>query len=136
MKPSSGTSEEALVFSRYTMSAMFKKDADRRRYLNKEFTNNLKRNLAYRNLLYFVNKGCPLGRYNRVVVPRCAVVKIRETFPSEEYTRVLRMFNLRLENWAERVDFDTLNTFETCFIPLEYDLCLSNCQKYVHVMFI
>ena len=74
--------EETLTFSRYTMSAMFRTDAERQRYYKKDFTNNLKRHLAYRNLLYYINKGCPLGRYNRVVLPRCVVVKIRETYPS------------------------------------------------------
>ena len=74
--------EEALTFSQYTMSAMLRTDAERQRYYKKDFTNNLKRHLAYRNLLYYINKGCPLGRYNRVVLPRCVVVKIRETYPS------------------------------------------------------
>ena len=37
--------EEALTFSRYTMSAMFRTDAERQRYYKKDFTNNLKRHL-------------------------------------------------------------------------------------------
>lgn len=42
------------------------------------------RYLAYRNFSRFVWK--ILGKRNRRVIPSCAVLKIRKTFPSEQYT--------------------------------------------------
>ena len=76
--------EQGLEFSRYTMASMIKKKSDRDEYLNKPFTNRLKRNLAYINFLVFLNKGYTIGRYNRVVIPSCVVLKIRQTFPESD----------------------------------------------------
>ena len=54
---------------------------------SREFDSGLKRHLCYRNFLVFVNKGVPLGKGNRVVLPRCVVNKIRGRHPdhSEHY---------------------------------------------------
>ena len=42
------------------------------------------RYLAYRQLVWWGWNH--LGRYRRVVLPSCAVNKIRDVFPSDEYT--------------------------------------------------
>ena len=78
------TDDEGLDYSRYVMASMIKNDIEREKYLNKPFTNSLKRNLAYRNFLVFLHKGTPLGRHNRVVLPRCVVQCIREKYPDED----------------------------------------------------
>ena len=53
----------------------------RQENIKKEFTNRLKRNICYRNVLVIANKGCPLGRYNRFVIPRCVVNQITLKYP-------------------------------------------------------
>ena len=87
--------EESLGFSRMMMASMIKNQSERDRYINKIFTNGLKRNLCYRNFLIFINKGCPLGRHNRVAIPRCVVVMIRQAFPEERGLYTLSMYRTR-----------------------------------------
>ena len=69
------------TYNRLILASTIKSETARQQYLSKEFTNRLKRHLAYRTYLVIVNNSCPLGRYNRVVIPRCVVSKIREKYP-------------------------------------------------------
>lgn len=39
--------------------------------------------MAYRQFLCWVRRGQPLGKKHRVVLPACAVLKIRKSFPEE-----------------------------------------------------
>ena len=73
-------SDDSLTY-RLILASTIKSETARQQYLSKEFTNRLKRHLAYRTYLIIVNNSCPLGRYNRVVIPRCVVSKIREKYP-------------------------------------------------------
>ena len=61
-------------------------EAARQEYLDKEFSNRLKRHLAYRTFLLVVNKNCPLGRYNCVVIPQRVVSRIRHAYPESDST--------------------------------------------------
>ena len=74
-------SDDSLTYNRLILASTIKSETARQQYLSKEFTNRLKRHLAYRTYLVIVNNSCPLGRYNRVVIPRCVVSKIREKYP-------------------------------------------------------
>ena len=56
----------------------------RQEYLSKEVTNGLKRHMLYRNFVLVMSRGYPLGKNNRVVLPRCVVEKIREKYPESE----------------------------------------------------
>jgi hypothetical protein len=88
--------DESLTYNRLILASMIKSDGARQNYLAKEFTNRLKRNLAYRTFLVIVHNGCPLGRYNRVVIPRCVVAQIRQKYPEESeslYTGFLEVQN-------------------------------------------
>ena len=79
-------SNDSLICNRLILASTIKSEAARQEYLNKEFSNRLKRHLAYRTFLLVVNKGCPLGRYNRVVIPRCVVSRIRHAYPESDST--------------------------------------------------
>ena len=80
-------SDEGLQYNRLIFASLIKDTASREKFLGREFDNGLKRHLCYRNFLVFVNKGVPLGKGNRVVLPRCVVNKIRGRYPdhSENY---------------------------------------------------
>ena len=72
--------EEGLEYNRLIYASHIKDDLARKKYLDRTFDNCLKRHLCYRNFLVIVNKGSPLGRNNRVVIPRCVVSRIREQY--------------------------------------------------------
>ena len=46
-----------------------------------ELNNALKKNLAYRNFVVYMNRNIPMGRHNRVVLSRCVVLKVRQAYP-------------------------------------------------------
>ena len=77
-------SEEGLQYNRLILASMIKNNASRQKYLDREFDNTLRRHLCYRNFLVFVNKGQPLGKNNRVVLPQCVVEKIRNKYPDPD----------------------------------------------------
>ena len=78
-------SEEGILYSRDLIAAHITNSAEKNQYLSVKLTNALKRNIAYRNFMLYVNKYIPLGHRNRVVLPRCVVLKIRQTFPDANH---------------------------------------------------
>ena len=76
-------SDEGLQYNRLIFASLIKDFVARKQFLDREFDNRLKRHLCYRNFLVFVNRGQPLGPNNRVVTPRCVVLKIRERYPDQ-----------------------------------------------------
>ena len=78
------TSEEGLQFSRIIETTNIVNPWLKQRYLSQEFTNNLKRNMSYRNFVVWINQHIPMGRGNRMVIPRCVVLKIRQLYPDEQ----------------------------------------------------
>ena len=52
------------------------------KYLEQVFDNGKRRHLCYRNLIIFMNRGQPIGRKNRVVLPQRVVAKIRGRYPN------------------------------------------------------
>jgi hypothetical protein len=55
----------------------------KRRELKKTLTNKSYRYLAYRQFVYWVNSWKNLGKGVRIVIPSCAVNKIRECYPED-----------------------------------------------------
>ena len=62
-------------------ASLIKNNSARQKYLDKSFDNGMKRHLCYRNFLAVVNRGQPLGRGVRVILPRCVISKIRQQYP-------------------------------------------------------
>ena len=84
-----GLISEGLEYSRFIHASAIRNYQKRQEYLARELTNGLRRHLLYRNFTLVMNSGHPLGRHNRVVLPRCVVEKIRETYPernADNYT--------------------------------------------------
>ena len=76
-------SEDGLRYNRLIIASMIKDFGSRTKFLERNFDNTLKRHLCYRNFVAFTNGGQPMGRHNRVVIPRCVVNKIRVKYPDE-----------------------------------------------------
>lgn len=55
----------------------------KKRELRKTMTNKNWRYLAYRQFVYWINSWKNLGKGYRVVIPSCAVKKIRESYPEQ-----------------------------------------------------
>ena len=79
------TSEEGIEYSRALEGANIVNSWLREGYLSTAFTNNLKRNLSYRNFVTWINMNIPMGRGNRMVIPRCVVLKIRRSYPEVDH---------------------------------------------------
>ena len=77
-----GLLSEGLEYSRFIHASAIRDSKKRQEYLSKEVTNGLKRHMLYRN--FVMSRGYPLGKNNRVVLPRCVVEKIREKYPESE----------------------------------------------------
>ena len=77
-------SEEGLLYNRLIFASLIKDFVARKKFLDREFDNSLRRHLCYKSFLVFVNRGQPLGLKNRVVLPRCVVNKIRERYPNPD----------------------------------------------------
>lgn len=77
-------SEDGLQYNRLIIASVIKDASSRNKFLSKPFDNTLKRHICYRNFVAFTNGGQPMGRNNRVVLPRCVVNKIRETYPDPQ----------------------------------------------------
>lgn len=90
-------SDDSLTCGRFTLASTIKSDTARQDYLSKDFTNRLKQNLAHRTFLVIVNKGFPLRRYRRVVIPRCVVGGIRQKFPEISDTMYTGFLNVQNE---------------------------------------
>ena len=73
--------EEGLHYNRLIYASLIKDNSARQKYLDKSFDNGMKRHLCYRNFLAVVNRGQPLGRGVRVILPRCVISKIRQQYP-------------------------------------------------------
>ena len=78
-----GLVKDGLDYTRFIHASVIRNHEKREEYLAKELTNGLKRNLLYRNFTIMVNKGVPLGKHTRVVIPRCVIEKIRVEYPEE-----------------------------------------------------
>ena len=74
-------SEEGLQYNRMLFASIINDHEARKKYLEQVFDNGKRRHLCYRNFLIFMNRGQPIGRGNRVVLPQCVVAKIRERYP-------------------------------------------------------
>ena len=79
-----GLLSEGLEYSRFIHASAIRDTKKRQEYLSKEVTNGLKRHMLYRNFVLVMSRGYPLGKNNRVVLPRCVVEKIREKHPESE----------------------------------------------------
>ena len=79
-----GLLSEGLEYSRFIHAFAIRDTKKRQEYLAKEVTNGLKRHMLYRNFVLVMSRGYPLGKNNRVVLPRCVVEKIREKYPESE----------------------------------------------------
>ena len=65
-------------------ASLIKDNSARQKYLDKSFDNGMKRHLCYRNFLAVVNRGQPLGRGVRVILPRCVISKIQQQYPDND----------------------------------------------------
>ena len=74
--------EEGLQYNRLIYSSIIRDDSERQKYLEKVFDNGMIRHLCYRSFLVLVNRGQPLGRNVRVVLPQCVLSRIRQHYPS------------------------------------------------------
>ena len=84
-----GLLSEGLEYSRFIHASAIRRSDKRQEYLAKEMTNGLRRHLLYRNFVLVVNSGRPLGKHNRVVLPKCVVDAIRQKYPEnneDDYT--------------------------------------------------
>ena len=79
------TSEEGIEYSRALQGANIVNSWLREGNLSTAFTNNLKRNLSYRSFVTWINMNIPMGRGNRMVIPRCVVLKIRRSYPEVDH---------------------------------------------------
>ena len=77
-------SEDGLQYNRVLYASTISDFDARRKYLERDFDNRMRRQLCYRNFVIFINKGYPIGRGNRVVIPRCVVTQIRRQYPDAE----------------------------------------------------
>ena len=75
------TSEEGIEYSRALEGANIVNSWLREGNLSTAFTNNLNRNLSYRNFVTWINMNIPMGRGNRMVILRCVVLRIRRSYP-------------------------------------------------------
>ena len=76
-----GLLSEGLEYSRFIHASAIRSTIKRQEYLAKEMTNGLRRHLLYRNFVLVMNSGRPLGKHNRVVLPKCVVDAIRHKYP-------------------------------------------------------
>ena len=74
-------SEDGLQYNRFIIASLIQDATSRDKFLRRPFDNTLKRHICYRNFVAFTNGGQPMGRNNRMVLPRCVVNKIREAYP-------------------------------------------------------
>lgn len=80
----SGLLADGIEYTRFIHASAIKNKKKRDEYLAKPLTNTLKRSLLYRNFVIIMNKGTPLGKNNRIVIPRCVVERIRVEYPEVE----------------------------------------------------
>ena len=78
-------SDEGLQYSRSLEAAGISNHSEKRRYLSEPFAKNLRRSMAYRNFLIWINQNIPMGRGIRMVLPRCVVLKIRQLYPDQNH---------------------------------------------------
>ena len=78
--------DHGLVLARYQSASTIKSTAQRNKYLSTPFTNSKKRNLLYRLVMLWVNRGHPMGKGVRMPVPACVVNLVQTHFPSSSYT--------------------------------------------------
>ena len=77
-------SEEGLQYNRIMFASSILCNEERRKYLDRAFDNGMKRHLCYRNFVLFINRGQPIGRGNRLVLPRCVIERIRQEYPDPD----------------------------------------------------
>ena len=77
-----GLLSKGLEYSRFVHASAIRDSTKQQECLAKEITNELRRHL-YRNFAIAMNRGQPLGKNNRVVLPRCVVSAIRQKYPED-----------------------------------------------------
>ena len=77
-------SEEGLQYNRIMFASSILCNEERRKYLDRAFDNGMKRHLCYRNFVLLINRGQPIGRGDRLVLPRCGIERIRQEYPDPE----------------------------------------------------
>ena len=80
------SSDDGLLLSKFQAASRIHSSSERNRYLTVPFDNKRKRNLLYRSVMLWINRGHPMGKRNRMPVPACVVNQIRTNFPSDNYT--------------------------------------------------
>ena len=88
-------SEDGLQYNRVMYASTISDYEERRKYLERDFDNRMRRQLCYRNFVLFINRGHPIGRGNRVVIPRCVVTEIRRQYcdPNGQYIGFIDSLN-------------------------------------------
>ncbi len=77
-------SEDNLRYSRYLMSFQIEDKRERSQYLKAEMDNRLLRHLAYKSFVFMIHAANYVGRHNRVRLPSCVIMRIRELYPDPE----------------------------------------------------
>ena len=94
-----GLLSQGLEYSRFIHASAIRNSQKRQQYLSKEMTNGLRRHLLYRNFVLMLNSGRPLGKNNRIVLPKCVIEEIPTTYrpilsPTNKITPVLLILSV------------------------------------------
>ena len=78
-------SDEGVHYSRSLVAAKISNYSERHEFLSKPFDNKLERNVVYGNFVAWINQYIPMGRGNRMLNPRCVILKIRQLYPDDKH---------------------------------------------------
>ena len=78
--------KDNLVYSRYLMSFQIEDKKERDKYMRAEMNNRLLRHLSYKTFVFMAHAANYVGRHNRVQLPSCVVMRIRELYPDPSNT--------------------------------------------------
>ena len=86
---------------------MIKSSSARNSFLKNALLKQTENKSSYRNFLVYINKGCPLGWYNRVVILRYVVNKIRQTFSEDNESLYTGFIDIQIEAIESAATEDT-----------------------------